>query len=95
MESLEKDINMSEDQFSIKHPIVSYAFAIMEYVKTTDPSLFKRAAEYAEDLTGVHLEDFVLEEVEDDEESDDRDNDITDEIVEEPSDEDFEELDED
>jgi hypothetical protein len=91
---MEKDISMSEDQFSIKHPIVSYAFAIMEYVKTTDPSLFKRAAEYAEDLTGVHLEDFVLQEVEDDDESEDGENDITDQIIEERSDEDFEELDE-
>lgn len=71
---------MSEDQFSIKHPIVSYAFAIMEYVKTTDPSLFKRAEEYATDLTGVHLEDFVLEEVEEGEEDEPLENDITDEI---------------
>lgn len=83
---------MSDDQFSIKHPIVSYAFAIMEYVKNTDPTLFKRAAEYAEDLTGVHLDDFVLEEVEEDEESDPHENDITEDIVEEPIDE-YEEFD--
>lgn len=85
---------MSDDQFSIKHPIVSYAFAIMEYVKNTDPGLFKRAEEYAQDLTGVHLEDFTLEEVEDDEESDPCENDITEDIVEEPLDEEYEEFDE-
>jgi len=72
---------MSEDQFSIKHPIVSYAFAIMEYVKSTDPALFKRAEEYATDLTGVQLEDFVLQEV--DEEDEIPDNDITEDIIEE------------
>jgi hypothetical protein len=69
-----------EDEYSIKHPIVSYAFAIMEYVQSTDPELFKRAVEYAEDLTGVNISDFKLEEIEEDEEE--RENDITEEIEE-------------
>lgn len=82
---------MSDDQFSIKHPIVSYAFAIMEYVKTTNPELFKRAEEYASDLTGVHLDDFVLEEVEEGDEEP-LENDITDEIMEDSVDERYDEF---
>jgi len=80
---------MGEDQFSINHPVVSYAFAIMEYVKTTDPDLYKRAQEYAEDLTGVHMEDFSLEEVDEDEETDPEENDITEQIFGDPQDEEF------
>jgi hypothetical protein len=72
--------NEEEDEYSIKHPIVSYAFAIMEYVQSTDPELFKRAVEYAEDLTGVNISDFKLEEIID--EDDDLENDITEEIEE-------------
>jgi len=72
--------NEEEDEYSIKHPIVSYAFAIMEYVQSTDPELFKRAVEYAEDLTGVNISDFKLEEITD--EDDDLENDITEEIEE-------------
>jgi hypothetical protein len=52
-----------EDGHSFKHPVVAYAFAIVEYLKNTNPELYKRAVEYAEDLTGVELEGFELEEV--------------------------------
>lgn len=52
---------------SFRHPVIAYAFAIVEYLKTTNPELYKRAVEYAEDLTGVELEGFELEEVEKDE----------------------------
>lgn len=48
---------------SFRHPVIAYAFAIVEYLKTTNPELYKRAVEYAEDLTGVELEGFELEEV--------------------------------
>jgi len=82
---------MSDDQFSIKHPIVSYAFAIMEYVKTTNPEVFKRAEEYASDLTGVHLDDFVLQEVEEGEDEP-LENDITDQIIADPIDEEYDEF---
>ena len=82
---------MSDDQFSIKHPIVSYAFAIMEYVKTTNPEVFKRAEEYASDLTGVHLDDFVLQEAEEGEDEP-LENDITDQIIADPIDEEYDEF---
>ena len=49
---------------SFNHPVIAYAFAILEYVKNTNPELYKRAVEYAEDLTGVELEGFELEEIE-------------------------------
>jgi hypothetical protein len=55
------------DGESFRHPVIAYAFAILEYVKNTNPELYKRAVEYAEDLTGVELEGFELEEVEKDE----------------------------
>lgn len=61
---------------SFRHPVIAYAFAIVEYLKTTNPELYKRAVEYAEDLTGVELEGFELEEVQKDEEEDlDEEND--------------------
>lgn len=55
---------MSEDEesFHIEHPIVSYCFAVMEYLRSVDPELFKKAVSYAEDLTGVVINDFSLEE---------------------------------
>jgi hypothetical protein len=55
---------MSEDEesFHIEHPIVSYCFAVMEYLRSVNPELFEKAVEYAEDLTGVVINDFSLEE---------------------------------
>lgn len=55
---------MSEDEesFHIEHPIVSYCFAVMEYLRSVDPEMFKKAVSYAEDLTGVIINDFSLEE---------------------------------
>jgi len=57
---------MSEEKeghdFHIEHPIVSYCFAVMEYIRDINPELFKKAVEYAEDLTGVVIQDFTLEE---------------------------------
>lgn len=57
---------MSEDEesFHIEHPIVSYCFAVMEYLRSVDPELYKKAVNYAEDLTGVIINDFSLEEKE-------------------------------
>ena len=51
-----------EESFHIEHPIVSYCFAVMEYLRSVDPELFKKAISYAEDLTGVVINDFSLEE---------------------------------
>jgi len=68
---------MSEDEYndkdahSFKHPVIAYAFAILEYVKNTNPELYKRAVEYAEDLTGVELEGFELEEIDSEDQTDD------------------------
>jgi hypothetical protein len=61
---MEKDLNMSDEgqDFHIEHPIVSYCFAVMEYIRDINPELFKKAVEYAEDLTGVVIQDFTLEE---------------------------------
>jgi len=58
---------MSEDEesFHIEHPIVSYCFAFMEYVRSVNPELFSKGVEYAEDLTGVVINDFSLEEKKD------------------------------
>ena len=52
--------------FHIEHPIVSYCFAVMEYIRDINPELFKKAVEYAEDLTGVVIQDFTLEETKED-----------------------------
>jgi hypothetical protein len=63
---MEEDLNMSESEneesFHIEHPIVSYCFAVMEYLRSVNPELFNKAVEYAEDLTGVIINDFSLEE---------------------------------
>ena len=63
---MEEDLNMSESEneesFHIEHPIVSYCFAVMEYIRSVNPELFNKAVEYAEDLTGVVINDFSLEE---------------------------------
>jgi hypothetical protein len=52
----------NEESFHIEHPVVSYCFAVMEYIRDINPELFKKAVEYAEDLTGVVINDFSLEE---------------------------------
>jgi hypothetical protein len=62
---MEREEHGGGDEF--RHPVVAYAFAIVEYLKTTNPEIYKRAVEYAEDLTGIELEGFELEEVEKDE----------------------------
>lgn len=56
------DMSEDEESFHIEHPIVSYCFAVMEYLRSVDPELFKKAVSYAEDLTGVIINDFSLEE---------------------------------
>jgi hypothetical protein len=69
---------MSEEHdYHIDHPIVSYCFAIMEYIRDINPELYKKAVQYAEDLTGVVITDFSLEAKEPDEKYD---NDISEEI---------------
>ena len=64
---------------SFRHPVIAYAFAIVEYLKTTNPEIYKRAVEYAEDLTGVELEGFELEEVNPEDIAENNENEITDE----------------
>jgi len=66
------------ESFHIEHPIVSYCFAVMEYLRDVNPELFKKAVSYAEDLTGVVIADFSLEEKTEAETSDSFD--ITEEI---------------
>jgi hypothetical protein len=40
----------------LNHPVVSYVFHMVEYIKNVDPVLFKRASEYAQDITGVEID---------------------------------------
>lgn len=70
---MEREDHDGGDEF--RHPVVAYAFAIVEYLKTTNPEIYKRAVEYAEDLTGIELEGFELEEIQKDEDDLDEEND--------------------
>lgn len=69
----------TDDEFSIKHPVVSYCFAVMEYVKKMNPELYAKAEDYAEDLSGIRLGDFEISEVD---QNTEYPPDITDELEE-------------
>lgn len=56
---------------------LNYCFTALDYIRSSDAGLFKRATEYAEDQTGVEIEDFEIRDVEDGEEIDEGDeNDV-------------------
>jgi hypothetical protein len=48
----------------------------LDYVRNCDPTLFKKAKEYAEDQTGVEINDFKMCDATDDIEDDIEDDDL-------------------
>lgn len=58
---------MQDDEPTNKDQILNYCFSALEYVRTVNPELLKRAQEFAEDQTGVQIESFHLEDCEEDE----------------------------
>lgn len=44
------------DREELSHPLVEHFLHMLEFVKTVDPALFKRAAEFAQDQTGIAVD---------------------------------------
>ena len=40
----------------LNHPLVVHFLHMLEYVKNVDPSLFKRAYDFAHDQTGIEVD---------------------------------------
>lgn len=53
--------------------LLNYCFSALDYIGEIDKKLLKRAQEYAEDLTGVHIDSFELQDNDDDEIEEDDD----------------------
>ena len=64
---MEEDINEDDSGKTSKEQILNYCFHVMDYVRNMDPRLFKLAQDFAKDSTGVQIDEFNLEEVDDDE----------------------------
>ena len=62
-----KGFEMQDDEPTDKDQILNYCFSALEYVRTINPELLKRAQEFAEDQTGVQIESFKLEDCSEDE----------------------------
>jgi hypothetical protein len=76
---MEEGIDMESDKEKIAHQqqILNYCFTALDYIRSCDAVLFKRAKEYAEDQTDIEIEDFEIRDVEDEEELDEGDeNDV-------------------
>jgi hypothetical protein len=76
-DNLEENINQEEFEGNLedlmqnedfKGLMMDYLLFFTEYVKTTNEGVYKRAAEYAADLTGFVLLDFQIKEDSDQEE---------------------------
>ena len=50
----------NEDKIEQQQHILNYCFSALEYIRTCDAAMFKRAKEYAEDQTGVEIDSFEL-----------------------------------
>jgi hypothetical protein len=59
---------MNDDNFKLL--MMDYLLFFNEYVKTTDENLYKRAAEYASDLTGFVILDFEIKDNSEEENND-------------------------
>ena len=60
-----------EDKIKQQQEIISYCLMALDYVRNCDPNLFKKAKEYAEDQTGVEINDFQMRDTIDDDIEDD------------------------
>ena len=63
----------NDEKLEQQQHILNYCFSALEYVRTCDAAMFKRAKEYAEDQTGIEIDSFELVDKTDevDEEGDD------------------------
>lgn len=66
-----------EYYFSSKNPLTKYCFIFMEYIRSINPELYKKATEYSSDHVGITITDFDIEDLDDDDV-----NDIEDELDE-------------
>ena len=66
---------MKEIDFESEDAALIFCFLLIEYVKGTDPELFKKAHAYAKDNTGIDITNFEidLDDTDDDDEDDDND----------------------
>ena len=77
---------MKEIDFESEDAALIFCFLLIEYVKGTDPELFKKAHAYAKDNTGIDITNFEIdldEDNDDDEDDDEDEEDFKDEDEEE------------
>jgi len=75
---------MKELDFESEDIALIFCFLLIEYVKGTDPELFKKAHAYAKDNTGIDITNFEidLDDI-DDEDDDEEEEDFEDDDEEE------------
>ena len=66
---------MKEIDFESEDAALIFCFLLIEYVKGTDPELFKKAHAYAKDNTGIDITNFEIDLDEDDDDEEDDDDD--------------------
>lgn len=66
---------MKEIDFESEDAALIFCFLLIEYVKGTDPELFKKAHAYAKDNTGIDITNFEIDLDEDDDDDEDDDED--------------------
>ena len=54
-----------EWKFDGDNPVIAFCFAVLEYIKEVDKEMYKKASEYAEDITGCRITEFTMEDVQD------------------------------
>ena len=76
---------MKEIDFESEDAALIFCFLLIEYVKGTDPELFKKAHAYAKDNTGIDITNFEidLDDTDDDEDDDNDEEDFEDDDEEE------------
>ena len=74
---------MKEIDFESEDAALIFCFLLIEYVKGTDPELFKKAHAYAKDNTGIDITNFEIDLDDIDDEDDDEEEDFEDDDEEE------------
>lgn len=74
---------MKELDFESEDIALIFCFLLIEYVKGTDPELFKKAHAYAKDNTGIDITNFEIDLDDIDDEDDDEEEDFEDDDEEE------------
>ena len=69
---------MKELDFESEDIALIFCFLLIEYVKGTDPELFKKAHAYAKDNTGIDITNFEIDLDDIDDEDDDEEEDFED-----------------